>query len=94
VRSGCGGWRSAGRGETPGLLGIPLRSAALAFDRFVEIRIERAPQRRQIRAARRQDSLPVRIVRERVEQVLEREVGVPSRDRFAERDIQDDFKSR
>ncbi len=76
------------------LLGLPLRSAALALDRLVEVRAERATQRRQIRAAGREDSLAVGIVREGVEQVLEREIGVPPRDRFAERDRENDFKSR
>ena len=80
------------------LLGLPLRPAALALDRFVEVRVERAPQRRQVRAAGREDALAVRIVRERVEQVLEREIGVPPRDRFAERDdaarLQERVKTR
>ena len=75
------------------LLGFPLRPAALALDRFVEVRGERAPQRRQVGAAGREDSLAVRIVREGVEEVLEREIGVPPRDRFAERDVENDFKS-
>ena len=75
------------------LLGIALRAALLALDRLVEVRAERAPQRRQIGAAGGEDSLAVGIVREGVEQVLEREVRVPPRDRFAERDGQNDFKS-
>ena len=75
------------------LLGIPLRPAALPLDRFVEIGAERATQRRQVRAARREDSLAVRVVSEGVEQVLEREIGMLPRERFAERDIENDFKS-
>ena len=75
------------------LLGLLLGPAALALDRLVEVRAERAPQRRQVRAAGREDPLAVGIVRERVEQVLEREIRVPPRDRFAERDVEDDFKS-
>ena len=73
--------------------GSSLRPAALALDRFVEVRAERAPQRRQVRAAGGEDSLAVGIVREGVEQVLEREIRVPPRDRFAERDGENDFKS-
>ena len=75
------------------LLGLLLGPAALALDRLVEVRVERAPQRRQVRAAGGEDSLAVGIVREGVEQVLEREIRVPPRDRFAERDVENDFKS-
>ena len=48
-------------------------------------------QPRQIGAAGGEDPLAVGVVRQRVEQVLEREVGVPPRDRFAVRDGEDDF---
>ena len=75
------------------LLRFLLGPAALALDRFVEVRVERAPQRRQVRAAGGEDSLAVGIVREGVEQVLEREIRVPPRDGFAERDVENDFKS-
>ena len=76
------------------LLGVARRAAALALDRFVEVGAERAPQRRQVGAAGGEDSLAVGIVRERVEQMLERQIGVLPRHRFAERDRQDDFKRR
>ena len=39
-----------------------------------------------------QDALAFGVVRQRVEQVLEREIGVPARDRFAVRNGQDDFE--
>ena len=76
------------------LLRFPLRPASLALDRFVEVRAERAPQRRQVGAAGREDSLAVRIVREGVEEVLEREIRVPPRDRFAEGNVQHDLDGR
>ncbi len=68
-------------------------AAALSLDRLVEVGAERAPQRRQVRAAGREDPLAVGIVREGVEQVLEREIRMPPRDGFAERDGENDFKS-
>ena len=46
---------------------------------------------REVGAAGAEDPLAVGVVRQRVEQVLERQVGVAPRDRFAERDVQDDF---
>ena len=60
--------------------------------KFGEVDVERTAQRRQIRAAGREDALTVRIVGERVEQVLKREIRVPSRDGFAERDMEHDFE--
>ena len=68
------------------------RPRLLALDRLLEIRLERLAQGRQVGAAGRENALAVGIVHERVEQVLERQVGVPARDCFAERDGEHDFK--
>jgi CheY-like chemotaxis protein len=57
-----------------------LRPLALALDRFIEVHAERAPQRRQIRTAGCEDSLGVRFAPEGAEQVLPRDIRVPSRD--------------
>ena len=75
------------------LLWFPLRPGALPLDGFIEVGAERAPQRREVRAAGGEDSLAVGIVREGVQQVLDREIRVPPRDPFAERDVENDFKS-
>ena len=61
-------------------------AALQLLDRLVEVGVEVAAQPRQIGAAGGEDPLAVGVVRERVEQVLEREVGVPARDGFAVRD--------
>ena len=74
------------------LLRLLFDSSAEALDRFVEVCPERAPERRQVGAAGLKDSLAVGIVRESIEQVLERDVHVPPRDGFAERDVEDDGK--
>ena len=74
------------------LLGLLFDSPAEPLDRFVQVRAERAPQRRQVRAAGGKDALAVGIVRESVEQVLQRDVGVPPGDCFAERDVEHDGK--
>ena len=73
----CSGSRSWPRGEL--------------LDRLVEVRVQVAPQPRQVGAAGRQDALAVGVVRERVEQMLEREVRVPARHGLAVGDGQDDF---
>jgi hypothetical protein len=52
-----------------------------------------AAKRRQVRAAGGEDALAVGVVGEGIQQVLEREMRVPSRDRFAERDGEHEFKS-
>jgi hypothetical protein len=80
--------------ERPRLLGLPFLTPCHPFDRFVEVRIEVAPQFRQVRAARAEDALAVGIVREGVQEVFEGHVGVPPRDGLAVRDRQDDFKRR
>ena len=52
-----------------------------------------AAERRQVRPAGGEDALAVRVVGEGIQQVLEREVRVPPRDRLAERDSEHEFKS-
>ena len=74
------------------LLGLFLLAARELLDVLVQVLVEIAPELRQIGAARGEDPLAVRIVRQRVEQVLERQVRVPARRRFAVRDRQDDFE--
>ena len=72
--------------ECERLLGLPLFSAALALDRFVEVNARARgaapadPRRRPREYARR------RARGERVEQMLECQIGMPSRHRFAERE--------
>ena len=69
-------------------------ASPLSFDRVVQVLIQIATQFRQIGAARRENPLAVWIVRQGVEQVFEREIRVSSRNRLAERDVQDDFQRR
>ena len=73
------------------LLGLALLAAAQLFHRAIEVsfssrrsRGRSAPQPFRIRS-------PSGVVRERVQQVLEREVGVPPRHRLAVGNRQDDF---
>ena len=77
--------------ERQRLLGLLLLPAAELFDRLFQVFIEIAAQLRQIRAARREDALAVLIVRQGVQQVLERQVRVTPRRRFAIRDRKNDF---
>ena len=77
--------------ERGGLLGLALVAALLLFDRLAEIRVEIAAQAGQIGAAGGENALAVGVVRQRVQQVLEGDVGVPARDRFAIGNRQDDF---
>ena len=76
--------------ERGGLLGLVAAAARHALDRRLEIRAQVAAQLVEIGAARREDPLAVRIVRQDVEQMLEREKGVAARHRFAQRDMKDD----
>ena len=70
---------------------LAIAPARQLFDRFVEVFVELPAQGREIGAARRQDPFAVRVVQERVEQVFERQVRVPARDRLAVRDMEDRF---
>ena len=65
--------------ERERLLRLLLLAAAELLDRLLQVLVEIAAQLRQIRAARGEDPLAVLIVRERVEQVLERQVRVTPR---------------
>jgi len=73
------------------LLGLALLSARKRFDRVVQAVGDVSPQQRQVGAARRENALAVGIVCDRVQQVLEREIGVPARDRLAKCNMKDDF---
>ena len=70
----------------------PLRAPPLPLDRLVEVLVQVAAQLPEVDAACSEDPFAVGIVRQRVQQVFERQVGVPTRDRLAEGDVQDDFK--
>ncbi len=78
--------------ERQRLLRLLLLAARELFDRFVQILVEIAAQLRHVGAAGREDPLAFGIVRERVEEVLEREVRVTPRGRLTVRDGQDDFE--
>ena len=73
------------------LFGLPLLAARDLHERFVEVGVEVAPQPLQVRAARDQDALAVGIVRERVQQMLERDVRMPAGDGLPIGDGEDDF---
>ena len=60
--------------EGPGLLGFLLHAPRELLDRLLQEGVEVAPQARQVGAARRQDPLAVEVVRQHVQQVLERQV--------------------
>ena len=77
--------------ERPGLFGLALVPALELLDAFVEILVELLAQSRQIGAAALQDALAFAIVRERVEQVLERQIRMPPRHRLAVGNRQHDF---
>ena len=61
------------------LLRLALLAALELFDRLAEVRVEVAAQARQVGAAGGENPLAVGVVRERVQQVLERDVRVPAR---------------
>ena len=86
------GLQHAAEGER--LLGLLVDAAAQPFDRRIEVRAERSPQSVHVGAARLEDPFAVGVVRERVQQVLERQIRVTPRDRLAKRNIQDDFQCR
>ena len=60
------------------LLGLALVTAPQFLDRRVEVVVELAPQLRQVGAAALQDALAFGVVRQGVEQMLEREIRVPA----------------
>ena len=79
--------------ERQRLFGFLLLPAGELLDRLLEIPVEILAKLRQVRAARGKDALAVGVVGKRVEQVLEREVGVPPRGRLPIGNGQDDFES-
>ncbi len=74
------------------LLGLALLPALELFDGFLEIFVERLPQLRQIGATAGENALALAVVRQREEQVFERQVGMPPRNSLAVGDRQDDFQ--
>ena len=77
-----------------GLFRFALLSALELLDGVVEVVVQVFAQPRQVGAAPEQDALAFRIVRERVQQMLERQIGVPPRHGLAIGDGQDDFERR
>jgi hypothetical protein len=77
--------------ESRRLFRLALLAAPQLFDRRVQILVQLTAQPRQIRAAGRENALALAVVGQGVEQVLERQVGVPPGHRLAIRDRQDDF---
>ena len=78
--------------ESQRLLRLLLLAARELLDGLVEVPVEVAAKLRQIGAARGEDPLAIGVVRQRVEQVLERQVRVPARRRLAIGDGQNDFE--
>ena len=76
------------------LLRVLRGATLLLFDRLVEILVEVAAQLWQVDTAGGENGFTVRIVRQGVEQVFQRQVRVTARDGLAERDVQDDFERR
>ena len=70
-----------------------LLSARELLDRFLQVLVEVPAELRQVGAACREDSLAVRIVCQRVEQMLQRQMRVTARRGFPVRDRQHDFES-
>ncbi len=79
--------------ERQRLFGLLLLPAGELLDRLFEIPVEILAKLRQVGAARGQDALAIGVVGERVQQVLEREVGMPPRGRLSIGNGQDDFES-
>ena len=77
--------------ERERLLGFLLLAAPVLFDGLLQIFVEIAAKLRQIGAAGGEDALAVVIVREGVEQVLERQMSVTPGGRLAVRHRQDDL---
>ena len=73
------------------LFRLALLAAAQLFHRAFEILIELSPQAHQVGARALQNPFAFRVMGERVQQVLEREVRVPPRYGLAVGDRQDDF---
>jgi hypothetical protein len=72
------------------LLGFVFLAAGEALDRAVEVEAQVPAETREIGAACRENALAVGVVRQDVQQVFEREVGVAAGDSLAQRDMEDD----
>jgi hypothetical protein len=79
--------------ERGGLLRFAFLAARQRLGRFVDAVADIASQQWKIRTTGRENPLAVGVVHQGIEQVLEREVRMAPRDRFAKRDVQDDFDS-
>ena len=91
ARSARAAPRSAARGGTPRSVRARARGRARPARSTRRGRRRGRAAAREIGAAGAENALAVGIVRQRVEQMLEREIGVPARDRFAVGDGEDDF---
>ena len=74
------------------LLRLLLLPASKLLDGFLQVLVEIAAELRHVGAAGTQDALPLRIMRERIEKVLQREVRVAPRRGFAIGDGQNDLE--
>jgi hypothetical protein len=83
--------RLQGAAEGQRLLRLLLAAAGELLDLLAQVAIELPPQRRQVAAARREDALAFGVVREHVEQVLERHVRVAARRGLAVGDTENQF---
>ena len=87
------GWRAAFLLVGLPSLGLALLAAGKRLDGFIEAVAHVPSQEVEVGAAGSENALAVRVVGERVEQVLEREIGVAARDRFTERNMEHDLDS-
>ena len=78
-----------GAAEGQRLIRLALFAAREGFNLLVQVAIEQTAQVRQIRAAGGEDAFALGVVREHVEQMLERQVGVPARGGLAIGDTQE-----
>jgi hypothetical protein len=74
------------------LRGLLLAAARDLFDLAVQVLVELAPQLRQVSAARAENGFAVRIVGKRVQQMLERQIGMTPRGRLPVGDRQHDLE--
>jgi hypothetical protein len=74
------------------LLRILIRFPALPLYRLIEVCAQRAAQPRQINATRFENPFAIGVVRDRIQQVLERQVRVPPRHGLSKRDVENNFK--
>ena len=77
--------------ERQRLLGFLLLTASELLDRVLKVLVEIPPQLRHVGAAGREDSLAVGVVRQGVQQVLEREVRMTPSRGLAVGDSQNNF---